>query len=189
VGGRYRPGLAALGISTLDVPRSADRPGVAQLPPNQPNPFHGRTWITFSLPAPAPVTLRVFDLGGRVLASPAVRESRAAGPQRLEFDGRGLPSGIYLVRLETDREVASRRIVLLRRPGTTRVETRLRLAPPLRGGRGHDPRPVDEVTESARVDPRKMIAARPVGLGSRSRHGNTPPKPTRRRVAPSSRLR
>ncbi|MBU0508608.1 T9SS type A sorting domain-containing protein [bacterium] len=80
---------------------------------NDPNPFNPRTEITFELTVSADVLLHVFDLLGREVA--VLHEGMAtAGEHRVSFDGTGLPSGIYVCRLEVDGRTESHKMVLLR---------------------------------------------------------------------------
>lgn len=85
----------------------------------RPNPFGARTAIAFELSAPAAVTLRIHDLGGRVVRTLAAGELLAAGRQEQAWDGRddagaGVSPGVYLVRLQAGDRVATRRVALLR---------------------------------------------------------------------------
>lgn len=100
-----------------DSPDSPAR-GVAQLGAAQPNPFNPHTSIPVAMEAAAQATLAVYDVGGRM-----VRQLHQgwlpAGAHRFTWDGRneaGAPStsGVYLVRLESDRSREDRRIVLLK---------------------------------------------------------------------------
>jgi hypothetical protein len=86
-------------------------PASVSLAQNYPNPFNPSTEILYSLKAAAKVHLSVFDLEGR---EAAVLEDgvRGAGEHRLSFQAAGLPSGVYICRLETDAGVLTRRMVL-----------------------------------------------------------------------------
>src|SRR4030095_8147522 len=68
----------ALFVTGVDGP-SAGVPGRAQLLGNQPNPFTRSTTVRFTLPEAARVTLDVYDLQGRVVASEDVGLQQA-GP-------------------------------------------------------------------------------------------------------------
>ena len=81
---------------------------------SRPNPFVTSTAIGFSLPTSALVTLEVYDVAGRRVATLLNRERRAAGPQQVVLDGSHLASGVYLAYLEVDGRVSAQRIVLLR---------------------------------------------------------------------------
>jgi len=64
----------------------------------RPNPFNPRTRIEFGLPRAGKVTLRVFDIQGR-LVSTLVNGEKAAGNHSVDFDGARLASGIYVIQL------------------------------------------------------------------------------------------
>ncbi|MGE5798513.1 MAG: T9SS type A sorting domain-containing protein, partial [Ignavibacteria bacterium] len=67
---------------------------------NYPNPFNPNTKIEYSVQEPSKVTIKVFDLLGREIAT-LVDEEKSAGNYKVEFNGVGLPSGIYFYRMET----------------------------------------------------------------------------------------
>ena len=90
--------------------RSARRPALIR---NYPNPFHARTAIEFSLPAAADVELKVYDVGGRLVAT-LVDERLERGSHQVAFDGSRLPAGAYYCRLEAGGSVATREMVLAR---------------------------------------------------------------------------
>ncbi len=86
---------------------------------NYPNPFNPVTTITFSVPAngsaaTTPATsLRVFDLLGRNVAT-LVDGVLEPGIHRVQFDGSGLASGVYLCRLQSGNLFQVRRMLLIR---------------------------------------------------------------------------
>ncbi|MCX6640679.1 MAG: choice-of-anchor J domain-containing protein [bacterium] len=78
-----------------------------------PNPFNPTTTIRFDLPQPAQVTLEVFDINGRVVGVQHV-EPLQAGSHEIQFDGSGLPSGVYIYRLTAGVTSANGKMVLLK---------------------------------------------------------------------------
>ena len=85
---------------------------------NTPNPFNPSTTIAFSLPQAGPARLAVYDIRGRLLAR-LVNGELPAGRHQIRWNGqddRGhqMASGIYLYRLETGGETATRRMTLLK---------------------------------------------------------------------------
>ena len=78
-----------------------------------PNPFAGSAEVRFTLGAAADVTLTVYDALGREVATLA-DGPRTAGAHGATFEAAGLPSGLYLVRLEAGPVVETRPIVLAR---------------------------------------------------------------------------
>jgi len=98
----------------VGVPPSA--PIVAEsfrLLPNYPNPFNPSTTIPFQLPKSGWVTLKVYDVLGRTIAT-LVDEPREAGYHEVQFDGRQLASGVYFYRLEFDGQIKHRQMLLIK---------------------------------------------------------------------------
>jgi hypothetical protein len=78
-----------------------------------PNPFNPTTSISFALPVSARVTLAVYDISGRQVAT-LVGGWREVGVHEVTFDGSGFASGIYIYRLEADQFSAHGKMVLLK---------------------------------------------------------------------------
>ena len=86
--------------ATVDA-ETAERPAVEfGVRGNYPNPARLTTMIRYALDAPAEVTLEVFDLQGRLVASRALG-LHAPGPQQYAFTQPGLGTGVYLYRLKS----------------------------------------------------------------------------------------
>jgi len=80
---------------------------------NYPNPFNPTTTLAFSLPSSQPVTLTVYDLTGRVVAT-LVDGLLSAGSHTVTFRADHLPSGTYLYRLDAGPFSQTRRLTLLK---------------------------------------------------------------------------
>jgi hypothetical protein len=78
-----------------------------------PNPFNSSTHLEFTLPSTQRVSLRLYDVLGREVAV-MMNEIQTAGRHHLTFDASGLPSGVYLCRLEAGGMAQTRKIVLLK---------------------------------------------------------------------------
>jgi photosystem II stability/assembly factor-like uncharacterized protein len=78
-----------------------------------PNPFRSNTQISFRLKNASNARLSVYDVRGRLIATPLDRRL-PAGRHHVQFDGRGLPSGVYLYKLEAGSASGSGRVVHLR---------------------------------------------------------------------------
>ncbi len=78
-----------------------------------PNPFRDGATVRFALPEAAEVRLTVYDLVGREVARLA-EGPHEAGHHTARFDGRSLPSGVYVVRLTAGDFVGTERVTLLR---------------------------------------------------------------------------
>ena len=91
---QYRPSLGGGGALAKAAAGAALVDGVA------PNPFTATATLRFTLPDADVVTLRVYDVLGREVAT-LVDGAREAGAHAATFDGRDLPSGTYVYRLRT----------------------------------------------------------------------------------------
>jgi hypothetical protein len=76
-----------------------DRPQGYKLDQNYPNPFNPSTTITFYMPQAEKLTLSVFDITGRQVAT-LIDRPMNAGSHTQTFDASALSSGIYFYRLE-----------------------------------------------------------------------------------------
>lgn len=88
-------------------------PPLAALRPPCPSPFSCTTTVAFELPQAGSARLDVFDLSGRLMET-LVEGELAAGEHSVVFDGSGLASGVYLVRLASLDAVLTSRCVRLR---------------------------------------------------------------------------
>ena len=85
----------------------------------RPNPFRAAATVEFTLAAPGPVELRVFDVLGRQVRAIARGEPFAAGIQRLRWDGRRddgaeAGTGVYFVKLRLAGREWTRTVVRIR---------------------------------------------------------------------------
>ncbi|MFH1841876.1 MAG: C25 family cysteine peptidase [bacterium] len=86
--------------------------------PCWPNPVRGSTTINFALSRTEPVKLRIYDLAGRCVRT-LVNGPLPQGPGSLVWDGRDnagqlAAGGVYLYRLETNKEIRTRKLLLVR---------------------------------------------------------------------------
>jgi Secretion system C-terminal sorting domain len=80
---------------------------------NYPNPFNPSTTITFTLPLRSFVSLKVFDLIGREVAT-IVSEEMQAGNYTRQWNASDLPSGTYFYRLQAGSFVETKKLILLK---------------------------------------------------------------------------
>ena len=80
---------------------------------NYPNPFNPSTNISFDLPLRSFVTLKIFDLLGKEVAS-IVSETLSAGSYSRQWNASGLPSGVYFYRLQAGSFTESRKLIVLK---------------------------------------------------------------------------
>jgi arabinogalactan endo-1,4-beta-galactosidase len=89
-----------------------------QLQQNHPNPFANQTEISYVLKKATFVSVKVYDLRGRLIAVPRQRQ-QPAGKYSVKWnarqeDGTPAPAGIYLIRLETRDGMQTRKALLLK---------------------------------------------------------------------------
>jgi len=112
----YAGYMFVTGISARD---QRTHPATFQLLQNYPNPFNSGTVIPFDLPVAAHIQVAVYDLSGRRVTI-LVNGQLQAGPHAVRWDGTNaqgvkLPSGLFLVKLESDALVTqTRKIILMR---------------------------------------------------------------------------
>ncbi|MDW8464796.1 MAG: T9SS type A sorting domain-containing protein [Chloroherpetonaceae bacterium] len=90
------------------------RPTRFELSQNYPNPFNPTTNIRFSLPSSEVVTLKIYDITGREVATLINGERRAAGVYQLTYDASALASGVYLYRLQAGSFVDTKKMTLIK---------------------------------------------------------------------------
>ena len=84
-----------------------------KLEQNYPNPFNPSTIIRFSLPKAQSVTLEVFDISGRNVAT-LISGKVEKGNNSIQFNPYNLSSGIYFYKLSAEKFTQTRKMVLIR---------------------------------------------------------------------------
>lgn len=95
------------------VENKTQLPEAFSLDQNYPNPFNPATQIAYSVPSKTRVSLEVFDVLGRRIAT-LVDGIVQPGRYSVEFDASKLASGVYFYRLSTSQQILSRKMVLLK---------------------------------------------------------------------------
>ena len=80
---------------------------------NYPNPFNPATKINFSIPNSEHVSLRVYDILGREVRV-LVNENLSFGEYEVDFDAKGLSSGMYYYSLRAGEYVSVKKMVLVK---------------------------------------------------------------------------
>jgi hypothetical protein len=92
---------------------SSQIPNEYKLEQNYPNPFNPVTKINFGLQKTGFVTLKIYDVLGKEVAT-LVNGVKNAGSYSVDFNGSSLSSGMYLYRLETNGYVSTKEMILLK---------------------------------------------------------------------------
>ena len=101
---------AASGIPSV----ASTVPAETGLLQNYPNPFNPTTTIPFTLREASEVSLRVYDMMGRLVRTLITGQNYPAGFHRVPFDASDLPSGVYICRLTAGPLQTARKMILMK---------------------------------------------------------------------------
>lgn len=88
-------------------------PGQFILRQNFPNPFNPSTTLSYFLPAAGEVSVRIYDIAGREVAT-ILDQRQSAGEHQLSFNASGISSGPYFYRLQFEHKVQMKKMLLLK---------------------------------------------------------------------------
>ncbi|MBT7615753.1 MAG: T9SS type A sorting domain-containing protein, partial [Calditrichaeota bacterium] len=100
-------------------PRFIDNPGTMGTPENHsllnlyPNPFNSTTRIEYNLPNNGHTRIAIYNLNGCQMDI-LTNGELAAGIYATSWDASGVPTGVYLCRLEAGGETVTRKLMVLR---------------------------------------------------------------------------
>ncbi|HSP87840.1 MAG TPA: T9SS type A sorting domain-containing protein, partial [Ignavibacteriaceae bacterium] len=100
----------------LGITTSVDENNITNvftLEQNYPNPFNPSTKINFSLINSEYVTLKVYDILGKEIAS-LVNEEKPAGSYGVEFNAAEVSSGIYFYKLQAENFIDVKKMMLIK---------------------------------------------------------------------------
>jgi len=110
----------AILASGVDEEKVVGRPSAFRLNPCRPNPFNASTEVSFATTTSKTLTLQIFNIQGQLVKTLFHRKTYAPGEYHVVWDGtdqngKYVPSGTYLYRLEDDKgDSRTRRMVLLK---------------------------------------------------------------------------
>ena len=93
---------------------SSEIPQGYSLKQNFPNPFNPTTSIRFEIPQTSKVTLKVYDINGKEVATLVNNEVVSAGLNEVTFGGSNLASGVYYYSLQAGDFKQTRKMVLVK---------------------------------------------------------------------------
>ncbi|TVQ11134.1 MAG: T9SS C-terminal target domain-containing protein [Balneolaceae bacterium] len=118
--GNPRPATPSLGAlefigtdTSIPQPRGSGLPGSFLLAHNYPNPFNPVTTIRYNLPEPAEITVAVYDIHGRHIAT-LVSDRQEAGSHSAIFNATNLASGVYVYRITANTQTRSGKMLLVK---------------------------------------------------------------------------
>lgn len=113
--GGWGTGVGLVSTTTIAglTTNNQNLPGKFELMQNYPNPFNPSTVINFALPLNARVTLKVYDVLGKEVAT-LVNSELKAGTYEYDFDASALSAGLYFYRLSTDNFTETKKMMLIK---------------------------------------------------------------------------
>jgi plastocyanin len=111
-GGGGMSGIIRVNSST-GIKDNVSQPDRFLVEQNYPNPFNPTTTIRYTLPQNGLVTVKVFNILGKELAT-VVNGVESAGFHEVQFDAANLPSGIYFYRVQDRNFTQTKKMLLLK---------------------------------------------------------------------------
>ncbi len=88
-------------------------PSEFNLSQNYPNPFNPSTIIAYSIPQRSNVSLKIYDIVGKEIAT-LVNEQKEAGLYEIKYDASKLSSGVYIYSIQAGDFLESRKMILMK---------------------------------------------------------------------------
>ncbi len=111
--GTHGRGAWQIDLTTGIASPSNNMPATFAVNQNYPNPFNPSTVISYQLSANSYVTLKVYDVLGREVATLA-NQRQNAGSYTVTFDAGKLPSGVYFYRLTAGSMTETKKMLLIK---------------------------------------------------------------------------
>ena len=105
-------GNASMLELTQNVSMESELPSEYSLS-NYPNPFNPSTTINYQLPENGFVTIKVYDMLGKEIAT-LVNENKTAGYYNVNFDASKLTSGVYIYTINANNFTLSKKMLLIK---------------------------------------------------------------------------
>jgi immune inhibitor A len=99
------------GADTYD--EDINKPYEFSLLQNYPNPFNPSTTFEFSIPKSEHVTLKIYDLLGKEVAT-LISENKTPGSYKYTWNAGKISSGVYLYKIQAGEFVQTRKLVLMK---------------------------------------------------------------------------
>lgn len=98
---------------TTSVSGREDTPVSFSLGQNYPNPFNPSTTISYQIPMDGLVTLKIYDILGKEVAT-LVNEQKSAGKYEVKFNASNITSGTYIYKISSGNSVQIKKMILMK---------------------------------------------------------------------------
>jgi hypothetical protein len=89
-------------------------PKIFTLHQNFPNPFNPSTKIKFDIRQTVNISLKVYDVSGKLISTLIENEKMNAGTREITFDAKEIPSGIYFYTLEAGNFKETKKMIVVK---------------------------------------------------------------------------
>ncbi len=100
-------------FTSNEIDNATEIPSGYALEQNYPNPFNPTTNINYTINEAGPVTLKVYDMTGREVAT-LVNSKMTAGSHKVSFDASNLASGVYIYMLQSNGVRLTNKMTLIK---------------------------------------------------------------------------
>jgi hypothetical protein len=83
------------------------------LAPPSPNPISGTAVFRYALDEAGAVSMRLYDVSGRLVATLIDNDAKPAGPGTFRFDSKEFASGVYFLRVKSNDKMLSRKLIIV----------------------------------------------------------------------------
>ncbi len=117
--GKYKYRIKQIDFSDFGVyynfknPIEIGTPNKFSLMQNYPNPFNPSTKIDFDIPVDENVSLKLYDIAGRLVYT-LINEKLTAGYYTVEFNANNFASGVYFYQFKTSSYTKSKKMMLIK---------------------------------------------------------------------------
>jgi len=109
----YMAAVPVTSVTTVGIDDNTNTTFSYQLNQNYPNPFNPTTQIKYTLAENSNVTLKVYDMLGKEVAT-LVNESQNAGAHSINFNASDLASGLYIYKIQAGNFTQAKKMMLLK---------------------------------------------------------------------------
>ncbi|OIO29624.1 hypothetical protein AUJ22_01025 [Candidatus Nomurabacteria bacterium CG1_02_31_12] len=105
--------LKHYGITDVPEEKSNSVPTEFDLSQNYPNPFNPSTTISYAIPTDGFVSLKIYDMLGKEVAT-LINEEKPAGDYTISFNANNLASGMYIYKISSGPFNQTKKMILMK---------------------------------------------------------------------------